>query len=256
MKRTPKLSVVLPVYREPLSYVESSVDSLRAQTFKDFECVVVLDDATNKPLKAYFTRLKAKDKRFSLLINESNVGLAQTLNRGIAQARAPFVARHDADDICLPTRFAKQLAYLKSHPNVDLLFGGITYIDERDAKKGTFIPQTQHVANIEKHIFDDLLLVHPTLMARTELMKRHPYDPSFRRSQDLELWLRLIGLANFAVLPEVVLLYRVPSANDADTRIDKVVTWSRSAGRALAKHRARYQSNPAYWRRRAVQVSP
>ncbi len=250
MANTPQLTVVLPAYREPLPFVKSAIQSVQEQTMRDFVCIVVLDDATNTVLQSYLEGVCKKDKRFQLLRNEKNLGLAATLNRGIAAAKTPYVARHDADDICVKERFELQLAYLAANPQVGLLFGGITYIDGEGNKKGTFIPQVHRLNNIRKHIFDNILLVHPTLMARTALMQQNQYDPTFRRSQDLELWLRLIGKTTFAALPRVLLYYRVPSNEDVKTRVEKVITWSRSANRALAMHQAQYKGNFAFWRRR------
>ncbi len=209
--RAPSISVLLPAYREPLAYVKAAVISVQKQTFKDFECIIILDDPSNTQLQKFFRTVCSKDKRFKLLVNKTNVGLAATLNAGIHRSSGKYIARHDADDICLPNRFAKQIQFMKEHPLIDLLFTGVDYIDENGKKIGSFVPNPQHAKDIQVHIFDDVLLVHPTLFARGSVLRKNLYDPLFRRSQDTELWLRLIGSTRFAVLPEVCLLYRYGS---------------------------------------------
>src|SRR5512146_2439112 len=108
----PIVSVVMPVYNSA-PYLREAVDSILAQTFTDFEFIIVDDgssDETPQILDGY------GDARIRRLRNERNMGVVPTLNCGLAAARGRYVARHDADDISLPTRLEQQVRFLDTHP--------------------------------------------------------------------------------------------------------------------------------------------
>src|SRR4051812_15533497 len=112
----PKISVLLPVYNaEP--YLKEAIDSVLQQTFADFELIIINDGSKDRSadiIKSY------TDKRI-LFIDQENIGLSATLNKGIALARGEYIARQDNDDISRPERFRKQVTYLDAHPRTMLL---------------------------------------------------------------------------------------------------------------------------------------
>jgi glycosyltransferase involved in cell wall biosynthesis len=113
---TPKISVILPVYNAQ-SYLRESIDSILNQSFQDFELIMINDGSTDSSLSIMESYT---DQRIRI-INQTNAGLPVSLNRAIAQAQGQYLARQDADDICLPERLAKQFAYLDTHPQCALL---------------------------------------------------------------------------------------------------------------------------------------
>src|SRR5262245_11551620 len=109
----PGISVILACYNTE-RYIASAVQSILAQTLGDFE-LILIDDGSTDSSSQICQDLAAKDSRIRL-ITRPNKGLTKTLNEGLSLATAPLIARMDADDLSLPTRFEKQVAYLSAHP--------------------------------------------------------------------------------------------------------------------------------------------
>src|SRR5437867_4347597 len=112
----PSISVVLPVYNCP-HYVGEAIDSILAQSYADFELIVINDGSTDETPRVLE---RVRDSRVRLYAQE-NRGLAATLNRGIELARGRYIARQDQDDASLPERLEKQVAFLDAHPNCALV---------------------------------------------------------------------------------------------------------------------------------------
>src|ERR1051325_5876692 len=127
MTATPALSVVMPV-RDAATYLRDALDSLRAQTFGDFE-VIVVDDASSDGSRAILDAYE--DPRFVVIGNERHLGLTASLNRGLAHVRAALIARHDADDRSHPERFARQVTVMRARPELALLGARGRLIDTR-----------------------------------------------------------------------------------------------------------------------------
>ena len=119
------ISVLMPAYNAE-RYILPSVLSVLAQTFEDFELLVVDDCSTDRTPDILSS---IQDRRLRILRNQTNLGIVGSLNRAMAQARGGYIARIDADDYCLPTRFAKQKRYLDEHPDI-LLVGAGTFLLE------------------------------------------------------------------------------------------------------------------------------
>ena len=168
----------MSVYREPEKWLREAIESILNQTFRDFEFIIVLDDPNNKKAEGIIREYMKKDDRIVFLKNEKNGGMAYSLNRGIEVAKGKYIARMDADDISLPERLEKQYNYLEKNKDVDLLFTWAYYIDE----KGDIIeefkqdPDKFKPEKIKKYFFIEPLFCHPSLMARSEVLKKNKYD--------------------------------------------------------------------------------
>src|SRR5687768_11090116 len=126
MAPVPTISVVMSVYNAG-RFLRPAVDSILAQTFSDFEFIIIDDGSTDRSpdvLREY----AARDGRIRLTVRP-NRGLTRTLNEAIKQARGEFVARMDCDDVALPDRFEKQLAYLRADPTIVCVGGYFELID-------------------------------------------------------------------------------------------------------------------------------
>jgi glycosyltransferase involved in cell wall biosynthesis len=203
----PGVSVILACYNTE-RYIASAVRSVLAQTFRDLELILIDDGSTDRSSKIC-KQLAAEDSRIRL-ISRPNKGLTKTLNEGLSLATAPFMARMDADDLSLPTRFEKQVVYLNDHPECVCVGSRVTLIDPYDSP----ISVTDHKLDHEG-IDADLLqgigwaIVHPAAMMRTDAVKRAGgYREQFKTSQDLDLWLRLAEIGNLANLKEPLVQYR------------------------------------------------
>ena len=126
-KVDPLVTVLLPAYNAE-AYINDSVDSVLAQTFSDFELLVINDgsnDKTGDLLEQY------TDERVRL-VHQENMGLVKTLNKGVGLAKGKYIARFDADDICYPDRFQKQIDFLLANPDYVIIGGDADYTDEHN----------------------------------------------------------------------------------------------------------------------------
>jgi glycosyltransferase involved in cell wall biosynthesis len=219
----PKITCILPAYRVA-PYLAAAVNSLLAQTERDFE-VLILDDGSRDETLAV-AEACTRDARVRLLVNEQNIGLAATLNRGIAASDSRYIARMDADDICLPQRFARQLAYMEQHPQVGLC--GARRIDcypDGTRKRGRIHTDP---AYIKAALFWDTVIAHPTFFIdRARLLASGQlYDPACRAAEDYDLLCRLRPFFDFGNVAKPLLLYTVRAdslSRAADSPADALI---------------------------------
>lgn len=205
---TPLVTVVMPSFNEAPHIVRASLESIRAQTFTDFECIVV-DESTRPELAEACRAVCAEDPRFIYVHPTERLGLPKSLNLAITKARGQLIARFDSDDVCMPDRLALQVAFLQAHPEISVVGGALDII----SNDGEFLahrryPQTSTA--IAKGMQLTTTIAHPTVMYRKEAIERHGgYNPDFRFAEDLDLWLRWMNAGlRFANLPQVLVKYR------------------------------------------------
>lgn len=204
MTDQPTVSVLLPV-RDGASTIGGALGSVLAQTFGDFE-ILVLDDGSRDGSAA--VALAVGDRRIRVFEDGDRLGLPRRLNRGIDLARGRFIARMDADDLCFPERLARQVRYLEDHPETDLV--GCRAVVFRDGGElvGLF-PFAESHDQICARPWNGFHLAHPTWMGRASWFRRFRYrEPECARSEDQELLLRSFRKSRFACLPEVLVAYR------------------------------------------------
>ena len=204
----PGLSVAMSVYNGE-RFLAAAIESVLSQTFCDFE-FLILDDGSQDASRAIVAHYAKGDPRIRLIARE-NRGLVASLNELLHTARAPLVARMDADDVCLPERFAHQFAFLAAHPDVGVLGTWTGDIDEYDAPYPltTLDQPIDHDGFVAAVDAGAPLLCHSAVMFRRDLvLSLGGYHPAFRHCEDLDLWLRLASVTQIANLPERLLLYR------------------------------------------------
>jgi len=201
--RTPRIAVVLPVYNGE-RYLAEAIQSVLKQTFTDFELVVIDDgstDGTAEILEGF------RDPRLRVIRFPQNRGLVTALNTGVRESRSDLIARMDADDICVPQRFERQVAFLDAHPEVAVCgtwaqeFGG-----QRSLHRLPIRPE-----QIRARLFFGWAMNHPTLLMRRAFLEAHglTYRDEFAHVEDFDFVVRAAELAPLANIPEVLLLYRV-----------------------------------------------
>jgi glycosyltransferase involved in cell wall biosynthesis len=212
---SPLLTVLMSVYNAE-KYVAKAVDSILAQTFRDFDFVVVDDGSTDECpsiLKGYADR----DHRIAIL-SKPNSGLAAALNFGLRHVESAYVARMDADDIAHPDRLSRQLAFLEARPDIAAAGTRVVCIDEAG--------RTRHVRPVvtgPEAIANALpfrnCINHSSAMLRTAaLAEARGYREKFRVSQDYDLWLRLIARHRLDNIDEVLLRYRTYAGTASSAR--------------------------------------
>lgn len=212
----PLVSVVMPVYNSE-KYLAEAIGSVLAQTFTDFELIIV-DDASQDRSREIIDAYRSRDKRIRLIALERNLGGADTRNQALDTAAGEFIAMMDADDVCLPQRLQKQVERMRRDSAIGLLGAGAQAVDEGLRSLYRFNLPERH-ALIVYNIFVASFLIHPTVMARRDLLvSAGGYERGRRTAYDTELWARLLWRTRFANLPDTLLLYRRHEAQTHTTR--------------------------------------
>jgi glycosyltransferase involved in cell wall biosynthesis len=207
---SPQVSVVIPVYNRE-AYVGAAIESVLAQTFADFEVLVIDDGSTDRSrdvARSY------RDPRLRLLCNECNQGLPRTRNTGIDAARGRYLAFLDSDDIALPTRLAKQVAFLDGHPDHAAVGAWVDWMDHTGRplcriKRRPLAAQDVAALRLFRQGIENT-----ASMARTAILREYRHDERFEVSEDFELWARIAAAHGIANLPEVLVRRR---AHDQQT---------------------------------------
>jgi hypothetical protein len=208
-----EVSILMPVFDTQVEYLSECWESIKAQTFRDWELVLVDDGSRAVETIAELDRI-ARDPRVVLFRLEENQGIARALNLGLHQCRSNLVARMDADDVMMPTRLERQVNYLRLHREVTVLG---TQLQAIEWQTDQLLSPTDHPEQVtdefikhQRTTSEIWFLNHPTAMLRrNEVIKLGGY-PEYRVAQDLGLWLRVVraGL-QIHNLPTVELHYRL-----------------------------------------------
>ncbi|MFA5955107.1 glycosyltransferase family 2 protein [Hyphomicrobium sp.] len=232
------LSVIMPVHNaEP--YLAAATESVLEQDLSPFELICINDGSTDRSadiLKSYSDR----DSRIRI-IDRNRQGLVASLNDGLKNATAPIIARMDADDICLPGRFAKQFTYLTQNPDVWVVGTGRKLIDGegREFHTPTLV---QGEAAVAAELERSCAVCHPTIMMRRQpILDLGGYREAFAHAEDYDLWLRVVEKAKIDNLPIDGILHRIHGESVSEKhKIQQRV----SAALAQACHKARILGGP------------
>ena len=200
MTHSPIISVILPVYNCE-KYVSEAVQSVLNQTFADFELLIIDDcstDATVSIIQSF------SDQRINLILKEKNSGYTDSLNYAISIAKGKYIARMDGDDICLDTRFQKQIEVMNADEEVILCGTAIQIIDSEKILKHPI----NHDDIKVKLCFSNAFF-HPTVLFRKDVFAQFHYNKEFEPAEDYDLWTQLVFKGKVMNIDEVLLKYRV-----------------------------------------------
>lgn len=202
----PEISVLLPV-RDGARTLALAMLSVLEQSFGDFE-LLVLDDGSVDASPDI--ALGFGDPRVRLLRDGLKRGLAARLNQGIAAAAGRYIARMDADDVCFPDRFARQMARLNAEASLDLVACRTLVFNDTTGAATGLVPYHLSHETLCSRPWNGFYLVHPSWMGRTNWFRHHLYRiPEVVRAEDQELLLRAYLNSRFAVVDEILLGYRM-----------------------------------------------
>lgn len=212
MTRVPLVSVVMPIYNGERFVVEA-VRSILAQTLADFELIVVDDGSTDRTAELLAAEQRT-DSRVVVHRQPSNMGFRTALNTGCGLARAEFIARLDADDVSLPMRLERQIAFLTANPGVGVVGSAVQVIDERGARDRIHsYPLGSGLAAWSMIFFNSL--AHPSVTMRRAVVEAVGGYPAgcAGGTEDYAIFLDISRKSRLANLPDVLLLYRVWGGN-------------------------------------------
>lgn len=205
----PQITVLMPAYNAG-KYIREAITSVLQQSFRDFELLVVNDGSTDDTLSI---ALSFHDARV-VVINKEHAGIASALNTGLKLASAPYVARFDADDVCLLTRLETQLDFLHDHPEYVLVGSDAEYMLEN----GDFLFNFKCIAHSDEEVKNKLYVycpfIHSSVMYRKDdVIKAGGYNIHAHNFEDYLLWTNLAKLGKMQNLREPLIKVRLNAAS-------------------------------------------
>jgi glycosyltransferase involved in cell wall biosynthesis len=201
---SPRVTVLMPVYNAAPHLLEA-VNSILTGSFKDLELLAINDGSTDESEEIL---QRIADPRLRVTRNPANEGVIATLNRGLDLAEGDFIARMDADDVSMPDRLARQVAFMDENPEIGL---SGTWARTFGARPERMIRVPLSPVEIHMQLFAFNAICHPTVILRRNLFARYNlrYSADARHGEDLDLWMRASNYFGLANLPIVGLRYRV-----------------------------------------------
>ncbi len=201
----PHVTVLLSVYNGE-RFLAEAIDSILCQSYKNYEFIII-DDASTDSTAEILKRYEREDSRIKIVTNAVNLRLAASLNKGISLASGELIARMDADDVSLPGRLEKQVAFMQANPNVSVCG---TALSVYDSPSTVWLPPLDN-DSIRAMLFFESCLYHPTVVMRKRLFNNFSYSSSMLPAEDYDLWSRMAQKTEilFANLPVPLLRYRI-----------------------------------------------
>lgn len=225
----PKVSVIVTVYNRA-SMAREAIGSLLAQTFQDFEIVVVDDGSTDGSADA----IRAiDDPRIKLIVHERNLGIPSARNSGLDAARGEYIAWLDSDDLARPRRLELQVAYLDAHPEIAMIGASTGTISRKGRRSWIPRPRPSSHERIVSMLQFRTPMLQSSIMGRAEVLKQYPYRLEYPVCQDLDMFIRLTRDHRVANLPQVLVDRRFHENQVVRTRADKIVDRKRVLFREL-----------------------
>jgi glycosyltransferase involved in cell wall biosynthesis len=243
----PRVSVLMPVYN-PGRFLSHAVDSVLAQTHRELELIAIDDGSTD----GSYERLReyaARDPRVRVFRQPQNLGIVAARNRAFREASSDcrYFALLDSDDVALPDRVARQVAFLEAHPDHALVGGHTLIIDEHGKPLGirrypSSYPEICAVMTRYNPI------AQPAVMLRRAVLEQvGPYSDAYPRCQDYELWFRIAAEHPIANLDVPVVEYRISAQQGKRTHLRQTLALTLSLQRRWLRHpRFRRKRNIAY----------
>jgi glycosyltransferase involved in cell wall biosynthesis len=199
----PTVTLLMPVFNGE-AHLAEAVESVLAQTFADFELLVLDDGSTDSSgdiLDAF------RDRRIRRVRNARNLGLAETLNKGLELAQGRYIARMDCDDVCLPGRLERQVRFMERHPEIGVLG---TWFEKTDGATTVTVEVPVGDAEIRFFLIFENTFMHASILLSKAVLDRANlrYDPALKYGQDYDLWVRCARHTRLANLPEILMRYR------------------------------------------------
>ena len=204
-----RVSVLTSIYNTNPAHLRECIDSILAQTFTDFEFIILNDSPDNAELDSVIASYN--DPRIRYEKNAHNIGISKSRNRLLKMARGEYIAIFDHDDISVPERLEKQVEFLDRHPHIGVVSGWLEYFGA-----DTHIWQTPEFdLDIRVHLTQNCAVAHTAAMIRKSILAAHniEYEEFYTPAEDYRLWARLMDVTHFHNLQMVLVKYRWENNN-------------------------------------------
>lgn len=202
-----KVSILMPVYNGE-SHLKEAIDSILAQSFRDFEFLIIDDGSTDETLDILNEYVR-KDERVRVIINKENIGLTKSLNKGIHLANGKYIARMDADDISNPDRLKLQVEFLETNLDHGLVGSWSLEMDEKGNKSDVGRELPVESEKLVKDLISYNPFFHSSIMMRKNIFEKTGlYNEEWKYAQDYELYFRISRFYKIANLPFYLMAQR------------------------------------------------
>ena len=199
------VTIIMPAYNCE-KYLEDAVESVKAQTYKDWKLFIIDDCSTDGTLELA-QRLAATDERITALHNEANSGVSKTRNRGIQEADTEWIAFLDSDDMWEPEKLEKQFEVIKTTPEAKLLFTGSGFMKESGGRLKYVLHVPERINR--KELLKQNLVSCSSVLVKWELLLKYPMPEKAMMHEDFTVWLRILQDEKYAYgVDEPLLIYR------------------------------------------------
>lgn len=212
--RRPMISVVMSTYNRADSFLVPAIESILNQTYKDFEFIIINDGSVDQTANI-LAKYASNDKRIKVITNNPNEGLIASLNKGLAAAKGKYIARMDDDDVSLPNRFERQIAYLEAHPEITVAG---SWVSPPNSMSPYPFQRETDPDRVKIQLYLGIAPVcHPALMIRRDFLKQHDiwYKSDYVSAEDRPFYADILNAGGMIVnMPEVLLQYRLHGTNN------------------------------------------
>lgn len=207
------VSVIMSTYKEKEIFLRQAIESILNQTYKDFEYIIILDNPDNNLHIRIIKEYANLDKRIKFYVNEKNMGLTASLNKGLGLAKGKYICRMDADDISINKRIENQKRYLEEN-NYDLIGGISQMIDENGKSIYSIKKVPTNMDKIKKALRYNQIISHPTWFGKKEVFDKLNGYRNMPLCEDYDFTLRAV-LNGYKIsnIDETVLKYRMTSSS-------------------------------------------
>ncbi|MGB1211160.1 MAG: glycosyltransferase family 2 protein [Lacinutrix venerupis] len=212
-----ELTVIMPVYNGE-AFLAEAIDSVLKQTFTNFK-LLILDDNSKDDTANILDSYKQQDSRIEIITKTENVGPANLRNEGILHAKTEYIALLDADDIALPTRFEKQLLFLKNNLEYGVCGTWFTFFGD---KKNKTVKHEETHKQIKIQMLNNCCIGNPTVMLKKSHLAGLRFENQYVPAEDYALWSQLVYKTKFYNIQESLLQYRWHPNNISQTKAENL----------------------------------
>lgn len=240
MSSKPRVSVLTPIYKTNPVHLREMIESILTQTFTDFEFLILNDSPDDTEIEKIVMEYAKHDKRVKYAKNERNMGITPSRNKLLKMARGEYLAIFDHDDISVPTRLEKEVAYLDANPHVGVVSGWLQFF----GTDNTLVKTPELDTDIKICITDNCHVAHTAAMIRKSVLVDNniEYEEYYTPAEDYRLWARLMDVTNFYNIQEALVRYRWFGNNTSATFANRTQVARRSISLQL---QSKY---PSYYR--------
>lgn len=207
VSKTPKVSVLTPIYNTNPQHLREMIESILNQTFTDFEFLILNDSPDNKEIENIVKEYAAHDKRIKYSKNDKNMGITPSRNKLLKMAKGEYLAIFDHDDISVPDRLAREVEYLDTHPHIGVVSGWAHYFG---SKYNDVCKTPEFDSQIKVYLTENCFVLHSATMIRKSVLVDNgiEYEEFYTPAEDYRLWARLMDITHFYNIQDILIHYR------------------------------------------------